>query len=76
MVDHGIWETSEAGNRRVIGRIFDLFRQIFPNTPVYSTIGNHEGKMSMDDSFYTIDSLLAHFQLIPRTCKFVLPFIE
>lgn len=42
MVDHGIWETSEAGNRRVIGRIFDLFRQIFPNVPVYSTIGNHE----------------------------------
>lgn len=44
MVDHGIWETTTAGNRRVIGRIFDLFRQIFPNVPVYSTIGNHEGE--------------------------------
>lgn len=50
MVDHGIWETSEAGNRRVIGRIFDLFRQVFPGVPVYSTIGNHEGKMKCQET--------------------------
>lgn len=51
MVDHGIWETSEAGNRRVIGRIFELFNQIFPNVPVYSTIGNHEGNIGISHDF-------------------------
>lgn len=47
LIDHGIWETSAEGNRRTMGRVFDLIRTIFPGVPVYSTIGNHEGNIKL-----------------------------
>lgn len=43
IVDHGVWETTEAGNRRIMDRVYNLFKEHFGNIPVYSVIGNHEG---------------------------------
>lgn len=43
MRDHGIWETTHDGNRRIMDRLFNLFREVFGTTPVYHVLGNHEG---------------------------------
>lgn len=43
MRDHGIWETTVEGNRRIMDRLFNMFREVFGTTPVYHVIGNHEG---------------------------------
>lgn len=43
IVDHGVWETTEAGNRAIMDRVFNMFREVFGNTPVFHAIGNHEG---------------------------------
>lgn len=46
MRDHGIWETTHVSNRRIMDRMFNLFREVFGTTPVYHVMGNHEGELS------------------------------
>lgn len=46
MRDHGIWETTVEGNRRIMDRLFNLYREVFGNIPVYHVLGNHEGDKS------------------------------
>jgi hypothetical protein len=43
MRDHGIWETTEVGNRRIMDRLFNMFKEVFGNTPIFHVLGNHEG---------------------------------
>lgn len=43
IIDHGVWETSFDGNRRIMDRVFNMFREVFGNTPVHHVLGNHEG---------------------------------
>lgn len=45
IVDHGVWETTENGNRQIMDRVYNLLKEVFPNTPIYNAIGNHEGKI-------------------------------
>lgn len=69
MVDHGIWETTEAGNRAIMDRIFNMFREVFgASVPVYSCIGNHEGR-EPKSSHFDPSLICASFQLNRPTCK-------
>ena len=43
-VDHGIWETTQAGNTQIFDRLYAMFRTVFGNKPVFIVLGNHEGK--------------------------------
>nr|CAD7195605.1 unnamed protein product [Timema douglasi] len=42
IVDHAIWQTSPESNSKVIIQVTKLFQKVFPNTPVYFALGNHE----------------------------------
>ena len=44
LIDHGIWETSRSGNQVIMDRVYNMIREVFGNIPVYSVLGNHEGK--------------------------------
>jgi sphingomyelin phosphodiesterase len=44
IVDHGVWETTEQGNIQIMDRVFNLFKEYFPNTRIYHVLGNHEGE--------------------------------
>ncbi|XP_070500971.1 sphingomyelin phosphodiesterase-like [Chironomus tepperi] len=41
-VDHGIWETTQAGNTQIFDRLYAMFRTVFGNKPVFIVLGNHE----------------------------------
>jgi predicted MPP superfamily phosphohydrolase len=41
IVDHAVWDSSVTTNIEVIKNITEQL-QIFPNTPVYPVLGNHE----------------------------------
>lgn len=41
-MDHGIWDTTEAGNRRMISAVNSLMASAFSGVPVYPVLGNHE----------------------------------
>nr|CAD7605999.1 unnamed protein product [Timema genevievae] len=42
IVDHAIWQTTPESNSQVITHITKLFKKVFPKTPVYFALGNHE----------------------------------
>ncbi|XP_058823019.1 sphingomyelin phosphodiesterase-like [Topomyia yanbarensis] len=42
IIDHGVWETTIAGNIRSITRTSSLLKEVFPYKPVYNVLGNHE----------------------------------
>nr|CAD7259209.1 unnamed protein product [Timema shepardi] len=42
IVDHAIWQTSPESNSKVITQVTKLFQKVFPKTPVYFALGNHE----------------------------------
>jgi sphingomyelin phosphodiesterase len=42
IMDHGIWEKTEASVRRVTSQLYDMMSNVFGNVPVFSAIGNHE----------------------------------
>ncbi|XP_055629840.1 sphingomyelin phosphodiesterase-like [Toxorhynchites rutilus septentrionalis] len=42
IIDHGIWETSVGHNIGSMNRVYMKLLDVFPNTPVYNIIGNHE----------------------------------
>lgn len=44
IIDHGIWDTTEDGNKESITVIHDLLASTFPGIPVYPVIGNHESQ--------------------------------
>ncbi|CRK90511.1 CLUMA_CG004132, isoform A [Clunio marinus] len=44
IIDHGIWETTFDGNRAIMDRTFNMFREVFGNTPVFHVLGNHEAQ--------------------------------
>lgn len=46
-IDHGVWETSIEGNIESMERVYKLFKEVFGSTPVYSVLGNHEGKLNL-----------------------------
>jgi hypothetical protein len=41
-VDHAVWDTSIQGNTEVITNITQRLKEVFPDTPVYPILGNHE----------------------------------
>ncbi|KAG5672941.1 hypothetical protein PVAND_003028 [Polypedilum vanderplanki] len=43
-IDHGVWETSIEGNIGSMKKIYELFKKVFKNIPVYSILGNHEAQ--------------------------------
>lgn len=40
---HAVWEYSKEEHLYYIKQIFSLFKQYFPSTPLYFSLGNHEG---------------------------------
>lgn len=42
IVDHAVWATTISYNEAAISRINSLLSNIFPNTPVFPVLGNHE----------------------------------
>ncbi|XP_058443157.1 sphingomyelin phosphodiesterase-like [Malaya genurostris] len=42
IIDHGVWETTKAGNIRSITNTISLLKEVFPSKPVYNVLGNHE----------------------------------
>ncbi|XP_055585560.1 sphingomyelin phosphodiesterase-like [Uranotaenia lowii] len=42
IIDHGIWETSFAHNIRTMNRVYMKLLEVFPDTPVFNILGNHE----------------------------------
>uniref|UniRef100_A0A182ITL9 Sphingomyelin phosphodiesterase n=1 Tax=Anopheles atroparvus TaxID=41427 RepID=A0A182ITL9_ANOAO len=42
IIDHGIWETSIGYNVRSIAQVINKLSEVFPDTPVYNILGNHE----------------------------------
>ncbi|CAG2059286.1 unnamed protein product, partial [Timema podura] len=42
IVDHAIWQTTPESNSEVITHVTKLFKKVFPKTPVYFALGNHE----------------------------------
>ena len=43
LVPHDMWDTSKEENIMINDRLLNLMKQYFPNTPLYATLGNHEG---------------------------------
>ncbi|XP_070497838.1 sphingomyelin phosphodiesterase-like [Chironomus tepperi] len=43
-VDHGVWETTHAGNIAIMDRFYNLVRQVFAGVAVYPVLGNHEAQ--------------------------------
>ncbi|KAG5670651.1 hypothetical protein PVAND_000899 [Polypedilum vanderplanki] len=43
-IDHGVWETTHAGNMAILDRFYAAVRRVFGNKPVYPVLGNHEGQ--------------------------------
>lgn len=44
IVDHGIWDTTELGNRRAITANNGAIDRSFAGIPIYPVLGNHEGQ--------------------------------
>ncbi|XP_015119715.1 sphingomyelin phosphodiesterase [Diachasma alloeum] len=42
IVDHGEWETTRDGNKKIIKEVFKKIKETFGKTPVFPIIGNHE----------------------------------
>ncbi|XP_035772890.1 sphingomyelin phosphodiesterase-like [Anopheles albimanus] len=42
IIDHGVWETTVAGNIVSMTRTYQLFRDTFPGKQVFPVLGNHE----------------------------------
>lgn len=42
IIDHMIWDTSIEKNKQVYRRVTERIYELFPDTPVYPCIGNHE----------------------------------
>jgi UDP-2,3-diacylglucosamine pyrophosphatase LpxH len=42
IVDHALWNTSIQKNSDVITKVTHELRKIFPDTPVYPVLGNHD----------------------------------
>lgn len=57
MRDHGVWETTVDNSRRNMGRLFDLYREVFGNTPVFHAFGNHEGNKQIDKGWKFVINL-------------------
>lgn len=74
IVDHGVWETTENGNRQIMDRVYNLLKQVFPNTPIYNAIGNHEGKIFFYNLVATL-KLSVFLQPNQQTCKLSLSML-
>ena len=42
VIDHGVWETSNKGNKESIEKVYNKMHEMFKNIPVYPILGNHE----------------------------------
>ncbi|XP_073820247.1 sphingomyelin phosphodiesterase-like [Musca autumnalis] len=42
VIDHMVWGTSDEKNEGVYKKVIEKIYEVFPNVPVYPTIGNHE----------------------------------
>ncbi|CAD5234594.1 unnamed protein product [Bursaphelenchus xylophilus] len=49
---HADWEYSKEGHLETINILFPLFNKYFPRTPLYFSLGNHEG--------YPVDNVAPH----------------
>ena len=56
IVSHYLWKANVATNVKVLDEVAALIKKYFPNTPVYSSIGNHDSYPT--NRYTTINSLL------------------
>ena len=43
LIPHNVWSSDRNENVAIMRHLINLFRQYFPTTPIYPTLGNHEG---------------------------------
>ena len=43
LIPHNVWSSDRSENVLIMRKLINLFRQYFPTTPIYPTLGNHEG---------------------------------